>query len=245
MTDISIPDYLKPAFSHLDKAKATHIENARKLDETTIAIARTAEQKAGLQKESGSDMSEWRNAFRAAGSVLTDELRNRHLMRVASRELAQECDALAEVLAFERDKLDGACGDSARAYRQAHERVLREYSSHELDRALRESCGALVRAMKLKLMARSGALENEAAAVIGYEEPEKAIMSEVAAWLKNAVQACHIRLNDEPVLYRTGLSAETLPHMDTTRASTPAARYKFHQEMSEREAELKARGLLS
>ena len=245
MTDISIPEYLKPAFSHLDKAKATHTANARKLDETTTAIARTAEQKAGLQQESGSDMSEWRRAFRAAGSVLNDELRNHHLMRVASRELAQECDALAEVLAFERDKLDGACGDSARAYRQAHERVLREYSSHELDRALRESCGALVRAMKLKMLAHSGALEIEAAAAIGYVEPEKAIMNEVAAWLKNAVQACHIRLNDEPVLYRTGLSAETLPHMDTTRASTPAARYKFHQEMREREADLKARGLLS
>ncbi len=166
-------------------------------------------------------------------------------MRVASRDLAQECDALAGGLAFERDKLDGACGDSARAYRQAHERVLREYSSHELDRALRESCGAFVRAMKLKLMARSGALENEAAAAVGYEEPEKAIMNELAAWLKNAAQACHIRLNHEPVLYRTGLSAETLPHMDTTRASTPAARYKFHQEMRDREADLKARGLLS
>lgn len=59
--------------------------------------------------------------------------------------------------------------------------------------------------MKLKLMARSGALENKAAAAIGYEEPEKAIMNEVAAWLKNAVQACHIRLSDEPVLYRTGM----------------------------------------
>ncbi|MEB6380630.1 hypothetical protein MXM41_17065 [Leclercia adecarboxylata] len=106
------------------------------------------------------------------------------------------------------------------------------------------SCGALVRAMKLKMLAHSGVLESEAAAAIGYVAPEKAIMNEVAAWLKDAIQACHIRLNDEPVLYRTGLSAETLPHMNTTRASTPTARYKFHQEMREREEDLKARGLL-
>ena len=99
--------------------------------------------------------------------------------------------------------------------------------------------------MKLKMLAHSGVLESEASAAIGYVEPEKAIMNEVAAWLKDAIQACHIRLNDEPVLYRTGLPAETLPHMNTTRESTPTARYKFHQEMREREADLKARGLLS
>ena len=244
MTDTSVPDYLKPAFSRLDKAKATHTENARKLDETTTAIARTAEQKAGLEQESGSDMSEWRSAFRAAGSVLTDELRNRHLMRVASRELAQECDALAEVLAFDRDRLDGACGVSARAYRQAHGHVLKEYSSHELDSALRESCGALVRAMKLKMLSRTGEPEREAEAALGYVEPEKEIMQEVVSWLMDAATKHHIRLSDEPVLYRTGLSAETLPHMDYKTASTPARRTRFYNELRERETDLKARGLL-
>ncbi|HBM2667769.1 TPA: glycoprotein 3, partial [Enterobacter hormaechei subsp. xiangfangensis] len=135
MTDSTIPENLKPAFNRLDKAKAVHTENARNLDEVTTAITRTAEQKAGLEQENGIDTGEWRSAFRAAGAVLTDELRNRHLMRVASRELAQECDAMAEVLNFERDKLEAACSVSARDYRQEHYDLLRKYASGELDKA--------------------------------------------------------------------------------------------------------------
>jgi hypothetical protein len=107
MTDTTLPEYLKPAFNRLDKAKAVHTENARNLDEVTTAITRTAEQKQGWSRRTASILAN--GAFRAAGAVLTDELRNRHLMRVASRELAQECDAMAEVLNFERDKLEAAC----------------------------------------------------------------------------------------------------------------------------------------
>ncbi|MEG5763091.1 glycoprotein 3, partial [Enterobacter hormaechei] len=40
------------------------------------------------------------------------------------------------------------------------------------------------------------------------------------------------------------LSAETLPHMDYKTASTPARRTRFYNELREREADLKARGLL-
>ncbi|WGL86686.1 capsid size determination protein [Enterobacter hormaechei] len=35
MTDTTLPEYLKPAFNRLDKAKAVHTENARNLDEVT------------------------------------------------------------------------------------------------------------------------------------------------------------------------------------------------------------------
>ncbi|EML1172852.1 glycoprotein 3 [Enterobacter hormaechei subsp. steigerwaltii] len=244
MTDTTLPEYLKPAFNRLDKAKAVHTENARNLDEVTTAITRTAEQKAGLEQENGIDTGEWRSAFRAAGAVLTDELRNRHLMRVASRELAQECDAMAEVLNFERDKLEAACSVSARDYRQEHYDLLRKYASGELDKALREACGPLIRAMKLKMLSRSGEPEREAEAALGYVEPEKEIMQEVVSWLMDAATKHHIRLSDEPVLYRAGLSAETLPHMDYKTASTPARRTRFYNELREREADLKARGLL-
>ncbi|MEG5762152.1 glycoprotein 3, partial [Enterobacter hormaechei] len=204
MTDTTLPEYLKPAFNRLDKAKAVHTENARNLDEVTTAITRTAEQKAGLEQENGIDTGEWRSAFRAAGAVLTDELRNRHLMRVASRELAQECDAMAEVLNFERDKLEAACSVSARDYRQEHYDLLRKYASGELDKALREACGPLIRAMKLKMLSRSGEPEREAEAALGYVEPEKEIMQEVVSWLMDAATKHHIRLSDEPVLYRAG-----------------------------------------
>ncbi|STV96518.1 phage capsid and scaffold protein [Klebsiella michiganensis] len=45
--------------------------------------------------------------------MLTDELKSGHIERVARRELAQECDNLTEVLAFERDLLKVACNSTA------------------------------------------------------------------------------------------------------------------------------------
>ncbi len=66
-------------------------------------------QKKELEQENGNDSGAWRAAFRAGGAVITDELKQRHLARVARRELVQECDNMAEVLSFELDSLKGAC----------------------------------------------------------------------------------------------------------------------------------------
>jgi hypothetical protein len=67
--------------------------------------------------------------------MLTDELKSGHIERVARRELAQECDNLTEVLAFERDQLKVACNSTARAFRQAHHAVLSEYAGRTRPRA--------------------------------------------------------------------------------------------------------------
>lgn len=239
----AIPDYLKPAFQQLDAARAAHLENARQMDDTTTAIARTAEQKVELEKENGNEASGWRAAFRAGGAMLTDELKQQHLARVASRELAQECDRLAEVLAYDSDRLKASCDISARKYRQAHHNVLSEYAGKELDKALRETCGALVRAMKLKMLALGNPLANTVG-IQGYVEPDKAVMQEVQTWLERAVRDCHIRLADEPVLFKAGLSAEKLAHMNYGVAVTNGQRQTYFNKLREREADLKARGLL-
>lgn len=244
MTTITIPDYLAPALRQLDAARATHLENARLMDDITTAIARTAQQKTEIEQENGSESSEWRAAFRAGGAVLTDELKQQHLARVASRELAQECDRLAEVLGFECDRLKGNCDSTARAYRQAHHNVLSLHAGKELDKALRETCGALVRAMKLKTLAQANPLANNIGTQ-GYTEPDKAVMQEVRAWLERAVKDCHIRLADEPVLYKAGLSAETLPHMNYGVAATAAKSKVWFENLREREADLKTRGVLA
>lgn len=89
----------------------------------------------------------------------------------------------------------------------------RQSAGKELANALRDTCGALVRAMKLKMLALENPLANTVG-IQGYVEPDEAIMQEVQTWLKQAVKDCHIRLADEPVLFKAGLSAETLPHMD-------------------------------
>lgn len=142
MTDTPfIPDYLKPALERLAAAREAHLEQARRMEDTLTAITRTEEQKAELEQDNGSDTRTWRAAFRAGGALLTDELKSGHIERVARRELAQECDNLTEVLAFERDLLKVACNSTARAFRQAHHAVLSEYAKEELDRALNAPSG--------------------------------------------------------------------------------------------------------
>lgn len=51
MTTTTIPDYLTPAFRELDAARAEHLENARMMDDTANAIARTAQQKQNLSRK--------------------------------------------------------------------------------------------------------------------------------------------------------------------------------------------------
>jgi len=66
----------------------------------------------------------------------------------------------------------------------------------------------------------------------------------VKTWLEQAVRGCNIRLTDEPVLFKTGLSASTLPHMEHDVATTPGQRKVWQEKMRERKADLKERGLL-
>ncbi|TCL48151.1 hypothetical protein EDC47_10839 [Raoultella planticola] len=79
----------------------------------------------------------------------------------------------------------------------------------------------------------------------GYVEPEQVVMQQVKTWLEQAVKGCNLRLTDDPVLFKTGLSASTLPHMEHDVAATPGQRKVWQEKMRERENDLKARGLLS
>ena len=160
MSDNTIPEYLQPALAQLEKARAAHLENARLMDETVTAIERAEQEKNALAQADGNDADDWRTAFRAAGGVLSDELKQRHIERVARRELVQEYDNLAVVLNFERERLKGACDSTATAYRKAHHHLLSLYAEHELEHALNETCEALVRAMHLSILAQENPLAN-------------------------------------------------------------------------------------
>ncbi len=239
-----IPDYLKPAIERLDTARSAHLANASRMDETTMALSQLKAQKNGLELENGNDSGAWRTAFRAGGAVITDELKQRHIARVARRELVLECDNMTEVLSFELDGLKEACDSTARAYRQAHHDVLSQYARHELDVALSESCGALIRAMNLSILVKENPLA-DTIGLQGYVEPTQDVMQQVKAWLEQAVKGCNIQLADEPVLRKTGLSDCTLPHMKYGVAATACQRKVWHEKMRVREAGLKSRGLLS
>ena len=238
MTDTPfIPDYLKPALERLAAARAAHLEQARRMEDTLTAITRAEEQKAALEQDNGSDTRTWRAAFRAGGAMLTDELKSGHIERVARRELA------TEVLAFERDQLKVACNSTARAFRQAHHAVLSEYAKEELDRALNDTLGPLVRAMVLKADVMANPLANTIGHQ-GYTEPEKEVMHQVVTFLTRKVSDFSVTPADEPVLSLTGFPAVALAHMDHDAASTPGERKVWQEKMRQREADLKARGLL-
>ncbi|MCV5179884.1 glycoprotein 3, partial [Escherichia coli] len=89
----------------------------RLMEETVTAKERAEQEKNALAQADGNDADDWRTAFRAAGGVLSDELKQRHIERVARRELVQEYDNQAVVLNFERERLKGACDSTATAYR--------------------------------------------------------------------------------------------------------------------------------
>lgn len=183
-------------------------------------------------------------AFRAAGGVLSDELKQRHIERVARRELVQEYDNLAVVVNFERERLKGACDSTVTAYRKAHHHLLSLYAEHELEHALNETCEALVRAMHLSVLV----LENPLANTTGHQghvAPEKAVMQQVKSSLEQKIKQMQISLTGEPVLRLTGLSAATLPHMDYEVVGTPAQRKVWLDKIDQQAADLKARGLLS
>ena len=175
--------------------------------------------------------------------MLTDELKSGHIERVARRELAQECDNLTEVLAFERDQLKATCNSTARAFRQAHHAVLSKYAEEELNRALNDTLGPLVRAMVLKADVMANPLANTIGHQ-GYTEPEKEVMHQVVTFLTRKVSAFSVTPADEPVLSLTGFPAVALPHMDHDAASTPGERKVWQEKIRQREADLKARGLL-
>lgn len=238
-----IPEYLTPALARLDEARATHLERARQLDDTLTAITRITEQKAGLEQNSGSETLTWRTAFRAGGAVLTEELKQRHLEQVARRELAQECDNLAEVLSFECDEHKVACNESARKFRQAHHAVLKEYAVAELEHALNDTVGALIRAMTLKITVMENPMDNTVGHQ-GYTEPDKVVMHEVMSFLASRVKTFTITPDNEPVLSVTGFPLRELPHMHNDAPGTLIQRKVWQEKMRTRRADLKARGLL-
>ncbi len=94
--------------------------------------------------------------------------------------------------------------------------------------------------MKLNILVLNNPLANTTGHQ-GYIQPEQAVMQQVKDRLEQAVKGCDIRLTDEPVLFKTGLSASTLPHMEHDVAATPVQRKVWQEKMQEREADLTAR----
>lgn len=119
--------------------------------------------------------------------------------------------------------------------------MLSKYAEEELNRALNDTLGPLVRAMVLKAEVMANPLANTTGHQ-GYTEPEKEVMHQVVTFLTGKVSAFSVTPADEPVLSLTGFPAVALAHMDHDAASTPGERKVWQEKIRQREADLKARG---
>lgn len=241
--ETAIPAVLDKAFQVLESAKTHHLDNVHRMDEIQHAIEQAKQQKTRLEQTGLDDTQAWREQFLRNGAVLTDALKQQHMERVARRELMQECENAAEVLAYELEQGKGTCCSSAKAYRDAHFSLLNDYVQREFETTLSQGAPALIRAIKLKIFALQQ--QRYRAGHHDIESAEKEVLAEISRWLKVQVDQYEIRLNDEPVLYKIGLSPSPLPHMDYELAATPAQSMRFYEEMQQRKAQLQARGLIA
>lgn len=97
--------------------------------------------------------------------------------------------------------------------------------------------------MKLSILVKENPLANTIGHQ-GYVEPEHAVMHKVKSWLEQAVNDCNIRLTDEPVLLKQGWRPPRCHIWSMTLRPRPVSE-SLAGKMQEREADLKARGLLS
>ncbi len=77
--------------------------------------------------------------------------------------------------------------------------MLSKYAEEELNRALNDTLGPLVRAMVLKAEVMANPLANTTGHQ-GYTEPEKEVMHQVVTFLTGKVSAFSVTPADEPVL---------------------------------------------
>ncbi|EPO66651.1 hypothetical protein H228_5501, partial [Klebsiella pneumoniae UHKPC06] len=95
-------------------------------------------------------------------------------------------------------------------------------AEEELNRALNDTLGPLVRAMVLKAEVMGNPLANTTGHQ-GYIEPEKEVMQQVVTFLTGKVSAFSVTPADEPVLSLTGFPAVALRIWTTTPPARPAS----------------------
>ncbi|MGK7246614.1 hypothetical protein ACSPAH_16850 [Buttiauxella agrestis] len=175
--------------------------------------------------------------------MMTGELKQQHIERIANREMITELDSLIQELELDEEKHKIMCSSYGASLRGAHTNALVALADKELSQSL-SALDGVVRAVKLKRMALSA--EQARATHNGrfseYEiDIDKSVYAEIRAFLEPRVTKYAFDMASEPELSVIGLSPELSKYMDETLAS-PVKRHVAFSEIKRKESLLKKKG---
>ena len=226
------------AFQHFEQAKAAFAQEKQALDEIESSIARCAQEKETANSEIKENEESWRSRFRKSRGVMTDELKNAHSQRAVQQGLVKEFDDLIEELSVEKESAMLHCANAGDALISAHRSALNAYADHQWRLAINNLSPALVRAVKLKLLALSNVSYQETQSG-HYVEPAKIISAEIGKALIVAARIGQLNMDAEPVLEKIGTHSPALPGVDVALLQSPIKRQLLARKLTERAASKK------
>ncbi|WP_052184457.1 hypothetical protein [Rahnella aquatilis] len=164
---------------------------------------------------------------------MTDELKNAHSQRAVQQGLVKEFDDLIEELSVEKQSAMLHCANAGGALISAHRRALNAYADTQWRMAINNLSPALVRAVKLKLLALSTVSYQETQSG-HYVEPGKIISAEIGNALVGAAHIGQFNMDAEPVLEKIGMHSPALPGVDMGLLQSPIKRQLLAQKLSQR-----------
>jgi len=224
---------LSSSVSRFSQAKAEHTAQMQKLNGIRSAIARCEKERETAIANGQEAESSWRTRFRDLRGAITPELRAEHSQRIASRELAGEFAALTEELETEKQwEMIRAVG-TGRRYVNAHHTAFTEYAESQWDAALRSLSPALLRAIRLKLMALTLSDGGRDTCPL-HEEPTAVLARLTGDILTKKAASAPLDMEAEPVLSQIGLHRPALTGVDMNLYNSPASCHVLSQKLKEK-----------
>ncbi|RJT55861.1 hypothetical protein [Rahnella variigena] len=223
---------------HFEQAKAVFAKKKQVLDEIESSIARCAQEKETANSEIKENEVSWRSRFRKSRGIMTDELKNAHSQRAVQQGLVKEFDDLIEELNVEKQSAMLGCASAGQKLISAHRSALNAYADHQWRLAINNLSPALVRAVKLKVLALSNVSYQETQ-MGHYVEPAKIISSEIGSALVGAARIGQFKMDAEPVLEKIGIYSPALPGVDEALLQSPIKRELLARKLAERAASKK------
>lgn len=236
---------VQQAIEHYGSAKKEHTKVVTDMENIEASIASCREQKQTAEAQCQQDDTGWRELFRKARGVMTGELKQQHIERIANREMITELDSLIQELELDEEKHKIMCSGYGSSLRSAHTNALAELADKELSQSL-SALDGVVRAVKLKRMALSAeqARTTHNGRFSEYEiDIDKSVYAEIRAYLEPRVTKYAFDMASEPELSVIGLSPELSKYMDEKLAS-PVKRNMAFDEIKRKQSELKEKGRL-
>lgn len=232
--------YVQQAIQHFCAVNKEHGQVVADMENIEASIASCREQKQHAEAQSQQDDNGWRELFRKARGVMTGELKQQHIERIANREMIAELDNLIQELELDEARQKIMCSGSGATLRKAHTHALGALADKELSQSL-SALDGVVRAVKLKRLALS-AEQAETTSNGRFSEYEididKRVFAEIRSYLEPRVEKYTFDMAKEQELATIGLQPGLSKYMNDELAS-PVKRKVAYEEIRRKESQLK------